>query len=79
MCMIFLYTFHKHFVQIWMESQFKKISYEPLLDCVSACVEHVAKYFASFSERGGQMFCLYSFYISSNSINIAICLLSKSS
>ena len=23
MCMILLYTFHKHFVQIWMESQFK--------------------------------------------------------
>ena len=79
MSMIFLYTFHKHLVQIWLESQFKYQSYERLLDCVSACAEHVANYFALFSERGDQMFCLYSFYISSNCINIAICLLSKSS
>ena len=79
MCMIFLYTFHKHFVQIWVESPFKYQSYERLFDYVSACAEHVANYFALFSERGGQMFCLYSFYISFNCINIAICLLSVSS
>ena len=66
--MIFLYTFHKHFVQIWVESQFISQSYEPLLDCVSVCAEHVTNYFAIFAERGGQMFCLYSFYISSNCI-----------
>ena len=56
MCMIFLYTFNKHFVQIWVKSQFKQQSYERLLDYVSACAEHVANYFALFSERGGQMF-----------------------
>ena len=55
-CMIFLYTFHKHFVQIWVESHFKQQSYERLLDYVSACAEHDANYFALFSERGGQMF-----------------------
>ena len=55
-CMIFLYTINKHFVQIWVESQFKQQSYERLLDYVSACAEHVANYFALFSERGGQMF-----------------------
>ena len=78
MCMISLYTFHKHFVQIWVESQFKYQSYERLLDRVSACAERVTNGFALFSERGGQIFCLYSFYISSVCINIAICLLSKS-
>ena len=56
MCMIFLYTFHKHFVQICVESHFKQQSYERLLDYVSACAEHDAIYFALFSERGGQMF-----------------------
>ena len=35
---------------------------------MSACAEHVTNYFAIFAERGGQMFCLYSFYISSNCI-----------
>ena len=43
-----------------------KQSYEPLLEGASAYAEHVANYFAVFSERGGQMFCLYSFYISLN-------------
>ena len=42
--MVFLYTSHKHFAQIWVESQFRKQSYEPLLDCVSVCAEH-AKFF----------------------------------
>ena len=56
MCMIFIYTFHQHFVQIWVESQFKKQSYERSLDYVSACAEHVANYFALFSERDGQIF-----------------------
>ena len=49
MCMIFLYTFNKHFVQKWVESQFKQKSYERLLDYVSACAEQVANYFALFS------------------------------
>ena len=56
MCMMILYTFNNHFVQIWVESQFKQQSYERLLDFVSACAEHVANYFALFSEKGGQMF-----------------------
>ena len=42
-----------------------------------ACLEHVANDYAIFSERGGQIFCLYSFYISFNSIDIVINLLSK--
>ena len=79
MCMIFVYTFYKYFVQIWVKSQFRKQSYERLLDCLSVCAEHAINYFALFSERGGQMFCLYYFYISSNCIKIAICLFSKSS
>ena len=33
---------------------------------VSATVEHVANNFTIFLERGGQMFCLYSFYLSLN-------------
>ena len=53
MCVIVLYTFHKDFVQIWVESHFKLQSFERLLDYVSA---YDANYFALFSERGGQMF-----------------------
>ena len=45
-----------------------KKSYEPLLDGVSACTAHVTHVFAIFSERGGQMYCLYPFYISFNGI-----------
>ena len=62
-CIVFSYTSHKHFVQIWIESQFIYQSYEPLLDCVSACVEYIADYFDIFSEIGAQVFCLCSFYI----------------
>ena len=62
-CMISSYTSHKHFVQIWVESQFIKQSYEPLL---GMCGAH-QKLFA-ISERGDQMFYLCSFYISSNGI-----------
>ena len=31
-------------------------SNEPLLEGISAYMKHVTKYFAVFSERGGQMF-----------------------
>ena len=51
-----------HFVQIWMESQFRYQTYGHLLDSLLAGVEHVSNYFAIFSERGGQMgwYILYS-------------------
>ena len=55
-CMICLYTSNTHFLQIWMKSQFRKQSYEPFLEGVSAYAEHVANYFVVFSKRGGQMF-----------------------
>ena len=44
-----------------MQSQFRQQSYEPLLEGISAYTEHVTNYFAVFSEKGGQMFWLYSF------------------
>ena len=37
-------------------------------DGVSACTAHVTHVFAIFSDRGGQMYCLYPFYISFNGI-----------
>ena len=55
-CMICLYTSKTHFLQTWMKSQFRKQSYEPLLEGVSVYAEHVANYFAVFSKRGGQLF-----------------------
>ena len=45
------YKSKTHFVQIWADSQFRQQSYEPLLDGVSACLDHVANYFATFLER----------------------------
>ena len=54
--MICKYTSKTHNLQIWMKSQFRLQSYEPLLKGVSPYAEHVANYFAVFSERGGQMF-----------------------
>ena len=60
--LVCLYTSRTHSVQIWMESQFRYQSYEPLLDDVSACAEHVTIYFAIFSYRGDQMFCQYFSY-----------------
>ena len=54
-CMTRLYTSGTHFPQIWMKSQFREQSYEPLHEGVSAYAEHVTNYFAVFSERGGQM------------------------
>ena len=55
-CTISLHTSKAHFLQIWMKSQFREQSYEPLLKGVSAYAEHDANYFAVFSKRGGQMF-----------------------
>ena len=55
-------------MQIWIGLQFRKQSYEPLLEGVSACTTHVTHFFAIFSERGGQMFYLYPLYISLNGI-----------
>ena len=62
-CTICSYKSKTHFVQVWVESQFRQQSCEPLLGGVSACVDHVANAFATFSEmdgseRGGQKLCL---------------------
>ena len=45
-----------HFLQIWVKSQFRLQSYEPLLEGTSAYAEHVTNYFAVFSERGSKIF-----------------------
>ena len=50
------YTSTRHFLQIWVKSQFIQQSNEALLEGISAYGEHVTNYFAVFSERGGQMF-----------------------
>ena len=42
--------------------------YKLYRDGVSMCTAHVTHVFAIFSERGGQMYCLYPFYISFNGI-----------
>ena len=58
-CMICSYKSRTHFVQIWMELQFR---YEPLLDGVSAYAERVTNYFAIFSEGGGHILSLLFIY-----------------
>ena len=55
-------------MQIWIGSQFRKQSYEPLFEAVSACKAHATHFFAIFSERVGQMFYLCPLYISLNGI-----------
>ena len=56
MCMLFLYTFHKHFEKIWVESQ---LNNKVMNVCLTMCqrVRSTSQIiFALFSERGGQMF-----------------------
>ena len=64
------YTLRKHFVKFGLNYSLDNKVMDLFL---------VAYYFAIFSERGGQLFCLYSLYISLNGIKIDILLLRKSS